>query len=93
MNLYRAAGLFKENETLVFEAAEFTPKDTYQIQIFDSNWERPSACLVDETIPYCQLTGEYLLELPGFNSLPLYPNMNDFCGALPPLYQRSPPNC
>lgn len=89
MGLYRAAGLFPN---LDFEVTEFTPKDSYQVKIFDSNWKRPAPCLVDD-LPYCQLNGIYKLELPNWNSIDLYDHMNEKCGALPPKYEREPPFC
>ncbi len=51
----------------------------------------PSQC--PQGFKYCQMTGKYTLYLDGFNSIPLYANMDENCGALPPNYVRAPQNC
>jgi len=89
MELYRAAGVFGD---LQFQATEFTPKDSYQIDIFEKNWVRPKPCEVDK-LPYCQVMGKYLLELPGFSKVPMYANMNEKCGNYSPFFERPDPMC
>ena len=42
LRLYKEVGIFDEILDLV-EVSEFTPKDAYQIDIFDKNWH-PSSC-------------------------------------------------
>ena len=45
---------------------------------------------------YCQLMGEYVLNLPGYNTIPLYEGMNNACPAQWPGYERCPasnPKC
>jgi len=91
MQLYRQAGVFGDIE---FQATELTPKDSYQVQIFDANWQRPQGCANDLNTPgYCQTSGMYWLELPNFNSIPPYANMDQQCSAIPPKYIRTPTNC
>eukprot|EP00698_Gefionella_okellyi_P000297 TRINITY_DN10251_c0_g1_i2.p1 TRINITY_DN10251_c0_g1~~TRINITY_DN10251_c0_g1_i2.p1 ORF type:complete len:438 (-),score=61.82 TRINITY_DN10251_c0_g1_i2:354-1667(-) len=48
---YRAAGLFPGVE---FQAAEFHPKDSYQVQIFDNAWQMPAECQSNGR-PFCQV--------------------------------------
>jgi len=90
LKMYRAAGIFGN---LLFEATELTPKDSYQLQIFSTNWKRPQACAGDPTPGLCQISGMYWITLPGFNSIPPYEHMNEKCGALPPYYVRAPVGC
>lgn len=90
MSLYRAAGLFPETE---FQAAEFAPKDSYQIEIFDSAWQPPAECGAAPGEPWCQVNGWYRMELPDFNTLTMYTGMNEKCGAVPPSYERTPKYC
>jgi len=73
------------------QATEFTPADAYEVQLFQQSWNRPQPCLVDD-LPYCQLFGDYLLELPGYNTISLYANMNENCPSVPPEYYR-PAKC
>jgi hypothetical protein len=78
---------------------EFTPKDVYQQQIFDVTGTRfdniscPSNIIVDKDGrgTYCQMIGDFILELPGFNSIKPYPHMNDHCTAQWPGYEVTRP--
>jgi hypothetical protein len=83
-----------------FNSHEFTPKDVYQLGIFDTTGERfntescPNANLVvdsDGKGNYCQMVGEFELVLPGFNSIPPYSHMNDHCSAQWPDYNVDRP--
>jgi len=88
--VYKASGIFGDFVDTI-EGTEFTPKDTYQMQIFDATYKVPSACHKDG-LPVCQLGGKYLLELPGYNTIKLYPNMNKKCSSKAPEYAR-PDGC
>lgn len=90
--MWRNAGIFGDlaNE---FQCTEQTPKDTYQWAIFDGEYKRPQQCIdADMDLPYCQLMGKYQLVLPGYNSISMYPNVNNKCPSLPPVYMRGA-NC
>ena len=51
ISLLREAGLF---EGIEINAQEFTPKDVYQLSIFDAGFERPEACKeADPHLKYC----------------------------------------
>jgi hypothetical protein len=90
MSMYRNAGL----QLPSFQSTEQTPKDTYQMAIYDAHWRRPKVCVdADPDLPYCQLMGDYKLVLDGFNGLALYENMNHFCPAYAPVYMRTPTTC
>jgi hypothetical protein len=39
--MWKAAGLF---EGMEIEATEFTPRDVYQINFFETNYQKPKAC-------------------------------------------------
>jgi len=40
--VYKAAGMFDD---MVINGVEFTPKDVYDMNIFDTNWDRPDVCV------------------------------------------------
>jgi len=49
--LYKAAGLF---EGLEINAVEFTPRDVYTLDFFDTNFSRPAACVeADPNVAWC----------------------------------------
>ena len=88
--LYKAAGIFSAIDTEI-NASEQTPKDLYQMAIWDPNWQLPAGCKkADPALPYCQFIGNYSLVLPGWNSIIPYQNINEACPSLGPLYYRSP---
>jgi hypothetical protein len=88
--VYKAAGLFDD---LKIEATEFTPKDVYQLAIFNTTAVRPEQCvLADPDLPYCQILGKYRLTLPGLSTIPIYEHMNNHCPSQDPDYFR-PEGC
>merc|ERR1711916_227426 len=79
MEAYRQGGIFPKT---TFSSTEFTPKDSYSLNIFDNNWNPPNVCNnIKDNVPYCQMLGDWVLELPGYNSIELYDNMMDSCGS------------
>ncbi|KAJ4799337.1 hypothetical protein LUZ62_050583 [Rhynchospora pubera] len=93
LEMYKEAGVFAPFSESI-QVTEFTIRDAYQLKIFENNQTRlPSWCRSkDKDLPYCQILGEYLMELPGYNTLKPYPNMNENCPSLPPTYKR-PKHC
>ena len=94
LQVLKHAGIFGAlGEQINFN--EFTPKDLYQLQIFDGDWVPPEKCFEfnSKRLPYCQITGRHQLELNEFNSVAPYSHMNEGCEALPPEFRRSPPGC
>jgi len=59
------------------------------VNLYDGNWQRPAACNVDD-VPWCQILGKYLQELPYWNTVPLYSHMNEQCQSEPEDYARCP---
>jgi hypothetical protein len=58
----------------------------------DAHW-LPSWCnATDPSVPFWQILGEYQMELPGYNTLTPYAQMDEACPTLPPAYTR-PDNC
>jgi len=91
-SVWKAGGLFGDlvNE---FQCTELTPREVYSLNFFDSNYTRPSQCVqADPNSPFCQLSGNYTLLLPGWNSKAPYPNMAQTCPGVPPVYNQ-PPKC
>jgi hypothetical protein len=88
MRLYKAGGLFDaEGLTEHIQGTEFTPRDGYSISLYNQDWQPPKGC--DSPNRYdCQLMGDYVLELPGVNSIVPYANMMEKCSAIPPDYTR-----
>ena len=92
MNLLKAAGIFG-NLTNQLESGEFTPKDIYQLGIWDLNW-RPEKCNANnDNLPYCQVAGPWYWKLDNFSTIKPYAKMNERCGAEPMDYVRHPEFC
>jgi len=93
MNLLKAAGVFG-NLTHQFQSAEFTPKDVYQLDIWDKEWKRPAQCNANnDNYPYCQVTGPWYWPIDDFSTIKPYSRMNERCGAEPMDYNRLPEFC
>jgi len=79
------------------QGTEQTPKDNYQMAIFDGNFWNSGNCPLglgsDPTGKgtYCQLMGSHRMPLNGFNTIPVYADMNSRCSAQWPDYVRCPP--
>jgi len=87
---WKSGGIFDGYEIL---PNEFSPKDVYQIDIFDKHFERPLVCKdADPDLPYCQLIGRYNMELKGYSSIPIYSHMNEKCPSQAPNFER-PDGC
>ncbi|PKI56205.1 hypothetical protein CRG98_023400 [Punica granatum] len=89
LSMYKAAGVFGPIADSI-QVTEFTIRDAYMLKIYESNKTRlPSWCSnKDGELPFCQILGEYWMELPGYNTLEPYANMNEYCPSLPPSYER-----
>ena len=63
--VYRAAGLLPE-----VQGTQMTPKDVYTLTIFDRNQKVPQKCAKnDPSLPYCQIMGSYLMEMPHYATI------------------------
>ena len=90
--IYKAAGIFNG---LNINSKEFTPRDIYQLDIFDREYKdrRPDVCKqADPELEYCQIIGKYKLSLNNYSTISPYSGMNEKCPTIPPLYNR-PNNC
>lgn len=69
-------------------------RDAYMLKIFEDNQARlPSWCNTEsDKLPFCQILGEYRMELPEYNTIEPYAKMNENCPSLPPTYKR-PARC
>jgi hypothetical protein len=88
--MYKAAGVLVDP----VNATEFSPRDNYMLNIFDTNFERPQACVdADPNLPYCQLIGDYRIDIgPEYSTLEPYAHMNESCPSISPDYNR-PDGC
>jgi hypothetical protein len=90
VGVYKAAGIFGDME---INAVEFTPKDVYQLNIFNDTAELPEKCKqADPGLPYCQILGKYRLDLNDYSTIEPYTHMNEHCASLAPDYIR-PEGC
>ncbi|KAK6160133.1 hypothetical protein DH2020_003514 [Rehmannia glutinosa] len=89
LSMYKEAGVFGPFSSSI-QVTEFTIRDAYMLKIFESNTARlPNWCNNgDDKLPFCQILGEYKMELPYYNTLEPYANMNENCPSLPPTYER-----
>ncbi|KAJ6950478.1 hypothetical protein NC651_004212 [Populus alba x Populus x berolinensis] len=94
LEMYKEAGLFDPITSSV-QVTEFTIKDAYTLRFFENNSSRlPKWCNDgdDVKLPFCQIKGQYRMELPEYNTMDPYPHMNERCPSLPPKYFRTQ-NC
>ncbi|KAK9155751.1 hypothetical protein Sjap_003231 [Stephania japonica] len=94
LEMYKQAGLFGSLADSI-QVTEFTIKDAYTLNFFENDESRlPKWCNEgdDVKLPFCQIRGQYRMELPGYNTMKPYSHMNERCPSLPPEYHRSP-NC
>lgn len=88
---YLRAGILGD---LTMQATEFTPRDVYSLNIFDTEAELPQACKdADPDLPYCMVIGDYQIILGSdYGSIAPYNNMNEHCPSIAPDFVR-PANC
>ncbi|GJN34086.1 hypothetical protein PR202_gb22724 [Eleusine coracana subsp. coracana] len=91
--MYKEAGVFAPFSESI-QVTEFTIRDAYMLKIFEDNQTRlPSWCNTEsDKLPFCQILGEYRMELPEYNTIEPYAKMNENCPSLPPKYMR-PQRC
>ncbi|XP_037434347.1 uncharacterized protein LOC119301483 [Triticum dicoccoides] len=91
--MYKEAGVFAPF-TESIQVTEFTIRDAYMLKIFEDDRTRlPSWCRTEaDKPPFCQILGEYRMELPEYNTIEPYAKMNENCPSLPPTYKR-PSRC
>ena len=88
----------------LFQSHEFTPKDIYQLKIFDTTTDAsksrfnvnncPGGALIQtSTGNYCQLLGEFVLTLNGYNTVSPYKGMNNHCASQWPNYDETVRPC
>ncbi|TNV72821.1 hypothetical protein FGO68_gene10611 [Halteria grandinella] len=95
--LYREAGLFDPKIEKEINVQEFTVRDLYQLDFFNTTGQRsrPSACQeADPHISYCQLMGQHRIVIGTgeLASVKPYAHMNERCPTRGPEYLR-PDNC
>jgi hypothetical protein len=90
VGFWKAAGLFGDLE---IEATEFSPKDVYQLKVFNTTYNLPEVCReADPDLPYCQVLGNYKLTLTNYNRFEPYNHMNERCSSQAPRFEREE-NC
>ena len=68
---------------------EFSPRDLYTLDIFDKSFKRPKECIEDNPdLPYCQVTGSFILELDNYSTIKPYSHMNERCSSVGPEFIR-----
>lgn len=90
LGMYKDAGVFGDIGQDI-QVTEFTIRDAYMLKIFEDDASRlPSWCNnpLDTALPYCQILGGYVMELPDFNTIVPYPHMDETCPSIPPTYDR-----
>ncbi|KAF8702069.1 hypothetical protein HU200_033414 [Digitaria exilis] len=93
LSMYKAAGVFAPFTDSI-QVTEFTIRDAYMLKIFEDNQTRlPGWCnAAADRLPFCQILGEYKMDLPEYNTIEPYANMNENCPSAPPAYNR-PARC
>lgn len=84
---YKAGGLFDDLE---IQPQEFTPKDIYQLNFFDTNYNKPEVCKeADPETPYCQIMGSNRVVFRGVGTINPYNKMNQRCESQAPDFIRN----
>jgi len=88
-SIYKAGGLFGDYNV---NAAEFTPRDVYQLNFFDKNFKVPEECAkATPGLPYCQIMGKFVMDISddGYSTIDPYEHMFEHCPSQPPFYNRT----
>ncbi|CAK9857439.1 unnamed protein product [Sphagnum jensenii] len=85
LQMYKEADLFGSLSSSI-QVTEFTIRDAYMLNFFEDDALRlPSWCnATDPSVSFCQILGEYQMELPGYNTLIPYAHIDEACSTLPP---------
>lgn len=90
LETYKAAGIFDVS----FQATEFTPKDLYTLQIWDTAFKtNHTQCDQKDGLGACQILGAYRAIFNDWNTIAPYENMCENCNSLWPKYERTPLGC
>ena len=90
-SFYQMSGMLGDIEIV---PAEFSPKDIYELDVFDLKSPRPAECVAaDPDLPYCQIMGVWSMEMPEASTIAPYSHMNERCSSLSPDYIRLPLDC
>lgn len=87
IKIYQVAGVLIDK----LNSKEFTPKDIFQMNIFDRDFKntRPQVCKdADPNLEYCVIHGKYRIPAANFSRIDVYPYMNERCAMVPPQYLR-----
>ena len=83
---WKHGGLFGD---LDFSPNEFGPKDIYNLDIFDKDFQRPQECIYDNPdLPYCQIMGKFIINLDNYSVIKPYAHMNERCSSEGPDFIR-----
>ena len=83
---WKHGGMFGDMEIL---PNEFTPRDLYTLDVYDKNFERPPECIEDNPdLPFCQVTGKFIVELDNYSTVKPYSHMNERCPSIGPDFIR-----
>ena len=83
---WKHGGLFGD---LDFSPNEFGPKDIYNLDIFDKDFQRPQECIDDNPdLPYCQIMGKFIINLDNYSVIKPYAHMNERCSSEGPDFIR-----
>ena len=82
--MWKVGGMFEVD----FDCGEQVPLDTYQMALFGHAPQLSERCkLADPTnTHYCQILGDYRMELPHFNKIPPFTGMRKHCPSQAPNY-------
>ena len=83
---WKHGGMFGDMEIL---PNEFSPRDLYTLDVFDKNFQRPQECIDDNPdLPYCQVTGKFIVDLENYSTVKPYSHMNERCPSIGPDFIR-----
>jgi len=94
LSFYKNAGILGD---YTIYGPEFTPRDVYDLSIFNNQATVPLACQVADpqsvNLPYCQILGNYRINLGAeYGTIDPYEHMDERCPSIAPQFVR-PDGC
>eukprot|EP01006_Ploeotia_vitrea_P050471 TRINITY_DN67467_c4_g5_i1.p1 TRINITY_DN67467_c4_g5~~TRINITY_DN67467_c4_g5_i1.p1 ORF type:complete len:571 (-),score=47.00 TRINITY_DN67467_c4_g5_i1:89-1705(-) len=90
--IYKTAGLFGALTDKI-QCTEFQTSDSYQMDLYNPMEAKPAICKTEDpklAHGWCQIEGDWTLQLRNASNVPLHANMFQTCGGHCPNFTRAP---
>jgi len=76
VKFWKEAGILGD---LKIEPLEFTSKDVYQMNLFETDPDKMPCKIENSKVNYCIVYGNFIVLIPDYNSVMPYDHMNEKC--------------